>query len=138
MRRVFALSAAATAAVAIAACGGSSSSHKSSDPAGAVKTYLSSLANGDGAGACGVLSTPLQSRALAAARSQGIKASDCASLFSQVKAHMSAAQRNGALNPHISRVSQSGSTATVTISGARNPITLQQSGGKWLIVSGVA
>lgn len=136
MRRASLVAIAAIAASTLAACG-SSTSQGSSSPTAAVKTYLSSIANGDGAGACGVLSQPLQSRELSAARASGIKASSCAALFSQVRVHLTAAQRKQLLDAKVSNVAQSGNTATVTLRGASNPLTLQKVGGKWVITAGV-
>jgi outer membrane PBP1 activator LpoA protein len=127
---------AAIAACALAACGSSSQSATDS-PSAAAKTYLNSLANGNGAGACSVLSPAIQTRELAAARSQGVKTSDCASLFSQVKAHLTSRQRKLLLDAKVVSAKQSGNTATVTLKGARRPLTLQKVGGKWLITAGV-
>jgi hypothetical protein len=135
MKRASAISAAAIAACTLAACG--SSSQSAGSPAAAVKSYLNSLANGDGAGACNVLSPTIQSRELSAARSQGVKASSCANLFSQVRAHLTARQRKLILDSKVASVKQSGNTATVTLKGARRPLTLQNVGGKWLITAGV-
>jgi hypothetical protein len=136
MRRPSLVFAAAIAAFALAACGSSTTSGSGS-PAAAVNTYLKSLANGDGAGACSVLSPALQSKELTAARSSGIKASSCASLFAQVRAHLTSSQRNKILGAKVASVNQSGNNATVTVKGARAPLMLQKIGGHWLITGGV-
>jgi hypothetical protein len=138
MRRATTI-AAAVAAVAVSACGSSSSSSNSNagSPSAAIKTYLTALANGDGARACGVLTTSMQNRALNLARSQGIKASSCSSLFSQVKGQTTAAQRRTLLNAKIASVKVNGNTATVTLKGGTQAATLTKTGGKWLISGGI-
>lgn len=126
------------AAVAVAACGGSGSSARgASSPQAAVKTYLTGVGTGNGAQACSVLATSLQNRALSVARGQGIKASSCADLFSQVKAHMTSTQEQDFLNAKVTNVSQSGSSATATVAGGSAQPTLAESAGKWLITGGV-
>lgn len=127
----------AVAATALAACGGSSSSHDASSPGAALKTYLTALANGDGAGACGVLGPAIKKRALEAGSVAGINASDCVSLFSQLKAYFSPAQRSQFRNAKVSSVVIHGNTATATVKGER-PAKLSKSGGKWLITGGLA
>jgi len=122
-------------AVALAACGGSSSG--ASNPQASVRTYLHAIANGDGGAACGVLASELQKRALSVARSQGIKAHDCASLFSEVQAHMDTAKRNAFLHAKITHVSQTGNNATVTIAGSLDQPTLTKRGGSWVITGGI-
>jgi hypothetical protein len=134
--RLATIAAAALATAVLAACGGSSSSGASS-PSAALKTYLTSVANGDGAGACSVLAGSLQNRALSTAHAQGIKASNCADLFSQIKARMSSTQRNAFLTATVSNVVKSGQNATATVSGASGQPTLTQSGGKWVITGGI-
>lgn len=131
--------AAAVAAAALSACGSSSSSSNdnASSPATAVKSYLTAIANGDGATACGALTPSLQEQELKLARSQGIKTSSCPNLVSQLKAHITSAQRKVLLNAQVSRVTVQGSTATVTVKGATHPTTLTKSGGKWLIAGGI-
>ncbi len=98
---------------------------------------MTAIANGDGNGACSVMATSLQDRAVSTAKAQGIKASSCADLFSQVKAHLTATQRTAFLNAKVTHVSQSGSNATLTVSGATSQPTLAESGGKWLITGGI-
>jgi|GEM_PF-3210934 len=132
---VLATTLAATAA--IAGCGGSSSSRGGSTPSVTVKTYLTAIGHGDGATACDMLAQSLQTRALSTAHSQGIKASDCPSLFSQVKAHLTQRQVTAFLNAKIQSVSQTGDTATVTVTGGTAQPTLQRTGGKWLITGGI-
>jgi hypothetical protein len=138
-QRLATLVAAGVAAAVLAACGGSSSSTNSgaSSPSAALKMYLTSVANGDGAGACSVLASSLQNRALSTARSQGIKASSCADLFSQIKARMSTAQRTAFLTASVTNVVQSGTSATATVSGASGQPTLTERSGKWLISGGI-
>lgn len=128
--------AAALVAAAVSACGGSSGSSQNS-PSTAVKSYLTALATGDGARACGVLTTTMQNRALSLARSQGIKASSCPALFSQLKGQTTAAQRRTLMNAKVGSVRVSGNTATVTLKGGTQPATLTKSGGKWLISGGI-
>jgi hypothetical protein len=137
MRRASLVAPAAIVACALAACGGTSTGQGASSPTDAVKTYLNSVANGDGAAACAVVSQSLQSRELSAARSSGIKAASCADLFSQVRVHLTAAQRKQLQDATVSSSSQSGNTATVTLKGASNPLTLQKVGGKWIITAGI-
>lgn len=130
--------AAALAAAALSACGStSSSSQNAGNPSAAVKTYLTALANGDGATACGALTPALESQELKLARSQGIKVSSCPNLVSQLRAHITSAQRAVLLNAKVNRVTVQGSTATVTVKGATQPTTLTKSDGKWLIAGGV-
>ncbi len=136
MRRASTI-AAAVAAAALSACGSSSSSHNASTPSTAVTTYLTALANGDGATACGSLTPSLQDQELKLARSQGLKASSCPDLVSQLKAHITSSQRTLLLNAKVSRVSVQGSTATVTVKGATHPSMLTKSDGKWLIAGGI-
>src|SRR5579884_857206 len=107
---VLATTLAATAA--IAGCGGSSSSRGGSTPSVTVKTYLTAIGHGDGATAC-------------------------PSLFSQVKAHLTQRQVTAFLNAKIQSVSQTGDTATVTVTGGTAQPTLQRTGGKWLITGGI-
>ena len=139
MRRAPTIAAALAAAV-VSACGSSSGSNganNASTPSTAVKTYLTALANGDGATACGALTPALQEQELKLVRSQGIKASSCPNLVSQLRAHITSAQRSLLLNATISRVTVQGSTAMVTVKGAAHATTLTKSGGKWLIAGGV-
>lgn len=127
--------AAAVIAGSLAACGATSSTNAST-PSATVKTYLSAAANGDGATACSVVAPAAQNEALKLARSQGIKASSCANLFSQLKAAMNAAQRSTLRNAKVSSVIVRGNTATVRLKGGTTPATLEKSDGKWLITGG--
>lgn len=124
------------AASALAACGGSSSSHDASSPAAALKTYQTAIANGDGAGACGVLSPAIQKQALAAAGQAGVSASNCTSLFSQIAKHLSPNQRAKLRNTKVSSVVIHGDTATATVQGGTQA-KLSKSGSKWLITGGL-
>jgi len=138
MSRALISAAALTAATLVAACGGSANSGQgASSPSAAVKSYLTAIAHGDGAGACAVLSPALQKRAVSIARSQGIKASSCADLFGRVKAHLSPAQLRTFQNAKVSSASHTGTNATVTINGASSQPTLAESGGKWVITGGI-
>jgi hypothetical protein len=116
-------------------CGGGSSS--SSSPAGTVKSYMTSLASGDGKAACADLVGALQAAALSQARAQGIKASSCAGLFGQVKAHMTADARKVFLTAKVTAAAISGANATVSVAGASTRPTLRKQGGRWLITGGV-
>jgi hypothetical protein len=102
-----------------------------------VKTYMTSLANGNGKAACGTLAPALQAAALGQARAQGIKASSCADLFGQVKAHMTADARKVFLAAKVTAASVSGANATVTVAGATSRPTLRKQGGHWLITGGI-
>jgi hypothetical protein len=123
-------------AVAIAGCGGGGGGDLSS-PAATTKTYLTGVGKGDGAAACSALSPTLRQQALQSAKSSGIKASSCASLFAQVKAHLSSDQRKKFLDAKVTKVSVSGNTATVGVAGASSSPTLIKQGGKWLITGGI-
>ena len=120
------------ATLLLAGCGGGNSS-----PTETVKRYLTSVANGDGAAACDALAPPVRAKVLQEARSQQIKASSCADLFSQVRSHMTAAQRRQFQGAKVSVASSSGNTATVNVAGASSQPTLQKIGGRWLITGGI-
>lgn len=120
----------------IAGCGGSGGGSTSS-PTSTVKTYLTSVANGDGAAACGALAPTVRATILQEARAQKIKASSCANLFAQVKSHMTAAQRKQFLGAKLSLASMNGNTATVNVAGASSQPTLTKVGGRWLITGGI-
>jgi hypothetical protein len=102
-----------------------------------VKDYMTSLASGDGKAACADLVPALQAAALSQARAQGIKASSCAGLFGQVKAHMTAAARKVFLTAKVTAASVSGADATVTVAGATSRPTLSKQGSRWLITGGI-
>lgn len=127
---------AACAAIGVAGCG-SSSGGDLSTPSKAVKSYTDGIAKGNGKQACDALSSTEQQAALSSARSSGVKASDCVSLFNQVKAHLTSAQLKQFADAKVTNVKQSGSTATATVSGAQTRPTLVKSGGKWQITGGV-
>ena len=120
----------------LAGCGGGGGSDLST-PAAAAKTYLTGVGNGDGKAACSALAPQLQQQALASAKASGLNATSCPALFAQVRAHLSAAQRRRFTDAKITKVSQSGNTATVAIAGASSSPTLTKTGGKWLITGGV-
>ncbi len=140
MRRGVNVVVVALVASTVAACGGgsnSTSSHDVSSPAAAVKTYQSAIANGDGPGACSVLSPAVQKQALSAASGAGVRASNCTSLFSQIAKRLSPTQRARLRNTKVSSVVIHGDTATVQVSGG-SQAKLTKSGGKWLISGGLA
>ena len=123
-------------ALVVCGCGGGSGSDLSS-PTATVKTYLTGVGKGDGKAACSALAPQLQQQAIASAKASGINASSCPALFAQVRAHLSAAQRRRFTNARVTKVSQSGNTATVAIAGASSSPTLSKTGAKWLITGGV-
>lgn len=122
-------------ALAIAGCGGSSSDLSS--PSATIKAYLNGVGTGNGQAACDTLSPKLQQQAVQSAKATGIKADNCAQLFSQVKGHLSADQRKQFTNAKVASVKQTGNTATVTVAGASSSPVLTKTGGKWLITGGV-
>ena len=108
-----------------------------SSPTATVKTYLTSVATGHGDAACSALAPSVRGAVLNEAHAQKIKASSCADLFSQVKSHMTAAQRQQFLGAKVTVASKSAGSATVNVAGASSQPTLRQEGGKWLITGGI-
>ena len=135
-RRIVASCTTAALLVGGVGCGGGGAGSYSS-PTATVKTYLTSVADGDGAAACSALAPAVQTTVLQAAHAQNIKASSCADLFGQVKSHMNATQRRQFLGAKVTVASMSGNTATVNVAGASSRPTLQKQGGKWLITGGI-
>lgn len=126
----------ACAAAGVAGCGGGGNKGLDS-PTATVKTYTSAVGAGDGKKACSALAPSEQQAALRAAKASGVRASSCESLFSQVRAHISPAQRKQFENAKVTKVSQSGSTATVSVASASSTPHLEKSGDRWLITSGI-
>ena len=135
MSRASRLTIALAAGVAISGCGGGGDDVSS--PAATTKTYLTAIGKGDGNAACSTLTPRLRQQAIASAKASGITASSCPALFAQVRAHLSATQRRRFVDAKVTKVTQTGDTATVTIAGASSSPTLSRVGGKWLITGGV-
>jgi hypothetical protein len=135
MSRASSLTIALVAALAIGACGGGGGDLSS--PAASTKTYLTAIGKGDGKAACSALTPRLQQQAITSAKASGINVSTCPALFAQVRAHLSAAQRRRFADAKVTKVTQSGNGATVTVAGASSTPTLTRVGAKWLITGGV-
>lgn len=134
-KRLAVLLASGLVALAPAACGGSSGN--ASTPQAAIDTYVKAVASGNGAQACSVLTPALQQRLVTAVSGAGHHFSNCASLFSAVSSHLTAAQRQKFSSAKVTHVTTTGNTATATVSGATRQPQLTKSGSRWLISGGL-
>ena len=132
MRRATALL--ATAAVAIAGCGGGSSAD---DAKAAVQTYLNAFVDGDGAKACSLMTNSTRQQFVTRTKVL-TKTTDCATAIEAIRTQAGQAAMGALKKVKFSAVKVKGDTATVKLtSGASSSTaTLKKEGGGWK-VSGV-
>ena len=133
MRRLPLAGLLAAAALALAACGGEETTEEEAVE-GVVRTYFTAFADGDGAKACGQLTTDAQLKLV-----EGARATDCPEA-------MQAAADQPAVKPYVERfrdaevlevtVAGTQATAKVEAIGEETTIPLVKQDGAWKIEGG--
>lgn len=136
MRRMGLLAAGATAAL-VAGCGGGSNLGPSIS---AIKktetTYLTAVANADGATACSQLTSDQAAAVLQAGVGAG--ASSCATAIKAFSRSLSGAAKHALLNETIVNVQVDPPNGSAQLKGSSRTYMFLKTGGTWLISGGVA
>jgi hypothetical protein len=118
-------------------CGGQSDADRIQQT---VKTYLSALADGDGAKACDQL-TGDQTRAVvdhAITSLPELQASGCADALTKLSGSLGADEKQTLRDAKVTQVQVSGDSATAEVVGGSKTAELQKSHGRSLISGGLA
>lgn len=120
----------------LAACGGATST-----PTSAIKTYLSALADGNGATACAQLTGKVK-RSVAPALAEdlpGQRLTTCEDAIKAISKQAGADDKRRLKSVKVADVKITGKTATARVLGGQQPeqgeIHLVRSGERWLIAS---
>lgn len=128
---------AAVGAGMAAALGGGGAGGGNTSPAGqigaTVETYLTAVADGDGATACAQLTPGAQSEVVEKAPSG---AKTCADAIGSESRSISPSYRSVLLAAIVSNVQVNGGLATATVQGAPATLSFTKVGGRWLINGG--
>lgn len=116
----------------------SNSASGGSDDTAAVQktmmTYMTGVAHGDGAAACGALSPAASRQIVAVGRSEGYKT--CESAIQGISKKLPAATKDQLRSVRVTDVHVSGSSATAKYKGSAATVHLTKSGGRWYISGG--
>ena len=135
-RRAAAVVVAITVAIGVLACGGGGSSDED-QVKDTIKSYLSAIADGDGAKACDQLSTNGRTEIAQLGAQVGASTIDCEQIVQQLSSVIGSENTDSLKNAQVSSVQINGNQATATVSGANVTPTLINSDDHWLIDSGL-
>ena len=122
-------------ATALAGCGGGKSARDRVKSI--VTTYLTALADGDGATACAVLTDGQQQAVVGAAAAAGVSSGSCARVLGGIAATLDAGAKSKLREARVTSVSVHGSRAIVRVAGGSAAAELEKRSGRWLIAGGV-
>lgn len=133
-----------TASTTSSAGGASGAANSSSGGSGSdsaavtktMKTYISAVADGDGATACGQLSRTASQQLVTAASSAGYKT--CGSAVHMISAKLPASTKKLLHDAQVVDVHVNGRGASAKFKGGSRAARLRKSGGRWYIAGGFA
>jgi Domain of unknown function (DUF4878) len=121
----------ATAAVAVAGCGGGGAAD---DVQSAVKSYLNSFVDGDGAKACSLMTASTRKQFVKRTKPL-TKTTDCAAAIEAIRTQAGQPAMDALKKVKVSDVKVNGDSATVKLTSGKNSstATLKKEGGGWKV-----